>query len=327
MDIILKLNELLKKEDFREELCTLIEKHLYHSVPAKEETGVLKELLDEEQHQPKFKVGDWIVDDLYGKVNQVILENGDGFTLDDNTYFSGCWEDYYHLWTIQDAKDGDILIANEDSEYKWYGIFKKHTGETFTSYCHYNHGTAEFVTAPGRCKNHGYGKWGTIHPANKVQRHTLFAEIKRAGYTWDAEKKELKKIQKRWRDDEEAALPVGFKIESGECLTQNFNMPNNQYNQDHFATEAQARSAIAMARISQIMANDPRFGGVVTDEEWEDYNMRKYVLYRNDNNVDKTDVSNSYYFLAFHTEEQRDLFLSENRDLVEDYLMISKKGE
>lgn len=30
----------------------------------------------------------------------------------------------------------------------------------------------------------------------------------------------------------------------------------------------------------------------------------------------------TYTFLAFHTEEQRDLFLKENKDLVKDYLMI-----
>ena len=29
-----------------------------------------------------------------------------------------------------------------------------------------------------------------------------------------------------------------------------------------------------------------------------------------------------YYFLAFHTPKQRDLFLKENEDLVRDYLMI-----
>ena len=35
-----------------------------------------------------------------------------------------------------------------------------------------------------------------------------------------------------------------------------------------------------MAQISQIMANDSRFGGVVTDEEWKNYGMGKYCINR-----------------------------------------------
>ena len=37
----------------------------------------------------------------------------------------------------------------------------------------------------------------------------------------------------------------------------------------------------------------------------------------------KKDIKqNTYCFLAFHTEEQRELFLEENEDLVRDYLML-----
>ena len=45
-----------------------------------------------------------------------------------------------------------------------------------------------------------------------------------------------------------------------------------------FNTEKQAKSAVAMAKISQIMANDERFGGPVTDEEWNDGAMPKYFI-------------------------------------------------
>ena len=34
-----------------------------------------------------------------------------------------------------------------------------------------------------------------IHPATEEQRDLLFQKMKEAGYTWDAEKKELKKIE------------------------------------------------------------------------------------------------------------------------------------
>ena len=77
-----------------------------------------------------------------------------------------------------------------------------------------------------------------------------------------------------------------------------------------------------MAQISQIMANDERFGGVVTDEEWETSYVTKFVLFRNENRIDKGLYHQYYHFLAFHTAEQCDLFLEENEDLVKDYLMI-----
>lgn len=96
---------------------------------------------------------------------------------------------------------------------------------------------------------------------------------------------------------------------------------NTKDNHDVFATEKQAKSALAMAQISQIMANDERFGGVVTDEEWNNDNW-KYVIWRKHNNVYYDVLIKSYTFLAFHTVQQRDLFFIENEDLVKQYLMI-----
>ena len=95
----------------------------------------------------------------------------------------------------------------------------------------------------------------------------------------------------------------------------------NKYNL--FTNRKQAKSALAMARISQIMANDIKnFGGVVTDEEWENSEW-KYVIYREENSVCKTTIASDYYFLAFHTEKQRDLFLEKYPQLVHDFLMIT----
>ena len=77
-----------------------------------------------------------------------------------------------------------------------------------------------------------------------------------------------------------------------------------------------------MAMISQIMANDiEHFGGAITDKEWKEWN-RKYIIYRTENNIEVAFTFTDYYFLAFHTEEQRDLFLEKYRDLVRDFLMI-----
>ena len=92
---------------------------------------------------------------------------------------------------------------------------------------------------------------------------------------------------------------------------------------DHivFHSYKQAKSAKAMAIISQIMANDERFGGVITDKEWN-MGTTKYVIERNCNSIHLDASVVSYSVLAFHTREQRNLFLEENKDLVKDYLMI-----
>ena len=98
---------------------------------------------------------------------------------------------------------------------------------------------------------------------------------------------------------------------------------NCKSNKNIFATEKQAKSALAMAQISQIMANDERFGGIVTDEEFKNKNVWIYAINRDMNTIRTYEGTYGIdHFLSFHTPEQRALFLKENRDLVKDYLMI-----
>ena len=61
----------------------------------------------------------------------------------------------------------------------------------------------------------------------------------------------------------------GFIINTGQSISKVHNVPNIKLHRDVYATKMQARSALAMARISQIMANDIKnFGGPITDIEW-----------------------------------------------------------
>lgn len=145
------------------------------------------------------------------------------------------------------------------------------------------------------------------------------------GYEIDQENSTFECIKfkpiKRWRDKENNTFN-GFYI-GHECSI----IPVTKYrnvviNHNIFATEKQAKSALAMAQISQIMANDERFGGVVTDEEWVNYGITKWTIERSENKIITTYRHYTYTFLAFHTTVQRNLFLIENEDLVKDYLMI-----
>jgi len=126
----------------------------------------------------------------------------------------------------------------------------------------------------------------------------------------------------RWSEDEDA-MGEGWYFDGDSVIRSSAQeFLNDDYNSKFFATEKQAKSARAMARISQLMAHDERYGGVVTDEEWKNGNIKKYVIQRKLCNLERSCYCWTYYFLAFHTPEQCNLFLKENERLVKDYLMI-----
>lgn len=145
------------------------------------------------------------------------------------------------------------------------------------------------------------------------------------GYEIDSENStfeciKFKKKDETWRFNAKNILK-GYYIDINSEITSTLYIKNAPCNHNIFATEKQAKSALAMAQISQIMANDPRFGGVVTDEEWK--NMKdKFVITKFGPKFCLDSLRNTYHFLAFHTKAQRNLFLKENEDLVRDFLMI-----
>lgn len=87
-----------------------------------------------------------------------------------------------------------------------------------------------------------------------------------------------------------------------------------------FSTKEQAQSVLAKAQLSQIIKNDPRFGGPITKREWST-SYTKYYIYRSVNEIVKS-CGVVWEFLAFHTEEQRDLFLKENEALIRQYFEL-----
>lgn len=125
--------------------------------------------------------------------------------------------------------------------------------------------------------------------------------------------------KKRWRDED--AQINGYSI-IAPATPPVITKVVTSFNRDcSYATKKQAKSALAMARISQIMANDERFGGVVTDKEWND-SKSAYTIERIKDTYEVQSRLSFYSFLAFHTREQCDLFIKENEDLIKDYLMI-----
>lgn len=89
-----------------------------------------------------------------------------------------------------------------------------------------------------------------------------------------------------------------------------------------FATSQQAKSALAMAQLSQIMQNDPRFGKPFTNADWRNKDKVKFIIERHDDRIIVDCWWTKWYFLAFRTAQQRDLFLKENESLIKEYFMM-----
>lgn len=145
-------------------------------------------------------------------------------------------------------------------------------------------------------------------------------EIDKENSTFDCIKfKPIKPI--RWRDKEDKTINGYWLSSPDDMVLTEFYKRNCHYNYGIFTSKQLAKSALAMAKISQIMANDERFGGPVTNEEWGEGEPR-YTIIRFGSGITTSINVSGYSFLAFHTEEQRNLFIEENEDLIKDYFML-----
>jgi len=148
------------------------------------------------------------------------------------------------------------------------------------------------------------------------------------GYEIDKENSTFDKIIfKRIDTWRHSNLPItGFYVTTFGDIEEVKETDNVVFDKDGYnvcATEKQAKAIFAFSQITQIIANDPRFGGAITDEEWRDIGTQKYAIYKHVfSNILICTSTNSYKFLAFHTEEQCKLFLKENEDLVRQYYML-----
>ena len=165
--------------------------------------------------KPRFNVGDWVVFITSGSIYQVEKKENYEYTLKNIHGGSFCVpfsnEELIREWTIQDAIDGDVLALSwlEDKNlWEKIIIFKKYHSEGVKGIC-----SMPCVEGYGNTFKNGkmaftdekvpyYSKTWTwnLHPATKEQRDLLFQKIKEAGYEWDVDNKELKKLDLYWED-------------------------------------------------------------------------------------------------------------------------------
>jgi hypothetical protein len=135
--------------------------------------------------EPKFHEGDWVLNNVCFPVQIASIEDGMYVFTEGDALSASFVDENYHLWTIQDAEDGDVLVNGNEIV-----IFKENNfNQKDLSGC-------MFVHCSLLNKN---GYWYTIGginpsnyvPATKEQRDTLMKAMTDAGYTFDFEKKEL----------------------------------------------------------------------------------------------------------------------------------------
>lgn len=157
----------------------------------------------DDEIEPKFKAGDWLyanelnnyanlikivkIVDVFGKKRYKISRDYDS---DLELAKFDFIEKHYHLWTIQDAKDGDVLVNGSNIL-----IFHFINNRRLMGYCHVNMDDGNFYNDIGRIECFCTID-APVTPATKEQRDALRKAINDAGYKWNAKTKTLEELIK-----------------------------------------------------------------------------------------------------------------------------------
>lgn len=169
-------------------------------VPQSEMTKTSNQELEQ-----KFHPGDWIVfNGLILHIDEVVNGYYRTTSIGDGIHNSYDWDidNVARLWTIQDAKNGDVVVDKSDGTIGIFQSIGHHPdGGSYNDssycflYCRYDDGFFYADFEHGNTINSN-----DLIPATKEQRDTLIKAMANAGYTFDFEKKELKKIESKTLD-------------------------------------------------------------------------------------------------------------------------------
>ena len=140
------------------------------------------------------------------------------------------------------------------------------------------------------------------------------------GYEIDKEKSTFEKIvfKKKestincWKDLKKIS---GYGITTESLILHWSKLDNNEDNRNVFLNEKYAKSALALAQISQLL---PYYDSNV---KW-DGTTDKYCICRQKEDIVINTLISSFTILAFNTREEAERFLKYNEQLVKDYFMI-----
>lgn len=182
---------------------------LVHLPFSRQDEWELVEQKPADEVEPKFKVGDWIANDYCA--GKIIALTDDAYLLDSEQGIPFSCEHNAHLWTIEDAQDGEVLYDGNNA-----CIFRKTMEDDdciwIDTYCGINTDNEFKVNNEDEC-------WclsEDCSPATKEQRDLLFQKMRESGYEWDDIKKELKTKYTRELDNSysHVIFPFMAKVKS-----------------------------------------------------------------------------------------------------------------
>jgi hypothetical protein len=147
----------------------------------------------------------------------------------------------------------------------------------------------------------------------RVSKDDAMAYFIRANFT-EEELNPKPKFPKSW---EELKGVSGFYTTTRGAVIHTQAQPIENYSFSVYATEKQAKSALAMAQLSQLMKvyNDG------WEADWDDSTDKACVI-RRSNNIAVCYYTSVYQFLTFKTQLIRDEFLKNFEPLIRQYFML-----
>lgn len=147
--------------------------------------------------EPRFKVGDWVAANIYGLRSPLkIVDISDTeYRIEDVKGNSGVpkidyLDSHYHLWTADDAKDGDVMVTvAEHKPFIFKGFLDAKHPFAPVAYCGLEKWNVFYISSDPN--------WWTddsFIPASPQEREQLLNAMHENGYEWDPDKKELKII-------------------------------------------------------------------------------------------------------------------------------------
>lgn len=174
--------ELKESEDekMRKSIIYALQNGGFYSSDKTDEAIAWLEKQGEQKTEPKFHPGDWITHNTANFVFKIINVGSNGYEVVNRENYKKTIsfdnEGNYRLWTIEDAKDGDVLVASDGSIFLFAGV-----DDCACKY--YIALTTDNCLKINKEVKGGY--WETsraVYPATKEQRDLLFQKMADAGY-------------------------------------------------------------------------------------------------------------------------------------------------
>ena len=137
-----------------------------------------------------------------------------------------------------------------------------------------------------------------------------------AGYT----ESELLSIKNEWNIKFKEKDIEGYYLDSDTEIIDTFTNWATEFDKNTFKTKAQARSSLAYAQLTQLMALPEYNGDWVPD--WDNDKQVKYIIVRFKNKIIKDQSINSYFPIAFKSALALNKFFENNYDLLKEYFQL-----